>query len=171
MSEAPLLSPELRLRAVVVAAMVLIAAIGVGSVYVFKTDISRQSYLVGTSCRARVGPGAEAMIAGFIIRDHVQTVVIRAAGPSLAAVGVTDAVANTMLRVVRQSDGQEIAQNDDWRAPGNERLQADLADYAPKDPREAACVLRLRPDAYSAIVEGKAGARGVGLVEVFCVSD
>jgi flagellar biosynthesis/type III secretory pathway M-ring protein FliF/YscJ len=171
MKSLTLLSAELRWRFAVIVALLVIAAVVVGVVQLFRIDIQNQSRLVSFACRARVGQGAESMIAGFAIQEHSQTIVVRAAGPSLASYGVAGAVAGTTLRVIRQSDGQEIARNDDWRVSGNERLQADLSEYAPKDPREAACVLRLRPGAYTVIVEGKAGAQGIALVEIFKVQN
>jgi len=164
-------SSALRWRFAVFVALLTIAAVVVGLVQLFRIDILNQSHFVSFSCRARVGQGAESMIAGFAVQEHPQTIVVRAAGPSLAAYGVAGAVAATTLRVLRQSDGQEIARNDDWRGLGNERLQADLSGYAPKDPREAACVLRLQPGAYTVIVEGKAGAQGIALVEIFKVQN
>jgi hypothetical protein len=164
-------SPVLRWRLAVIVALLAIAAVVVGMVQLFRIDILNQSRLFSFSCRARVGQGAESMIAGFTIQEHSQTIVVRAAGPSLASYGVDGAVAGTTLRVIRQSDGKEIARNDDWRAPGNERLLTDLRAYAPKDPREAACVLRLRPGAYTVIVEGKGGTQGIALVEIFKVQN
>jgi hypothetical protein len=164
-------SPVLRWRLAVIVALLAIAAVVVGMVQLFRIDIQSQSRLFSFSCRARVGQGVESMIAGFTIQEHSQTIVVRAAGPSLALYGVDGAVADTTLRVIRQSDGQEIARNDDWRAPGNERLHADLREYAPKNPREAACVLRLQPGAYTVIVGAKGGAPGIALVEIFRVQN
>jgi len=165
-------STVLRWRLTVIVALLTIAAVAVGLVQLFRIDIQDQSHLVSASCRARVGQGAEVMIAGFTIQEHLQTIVVRAVGPSLKSYGVAGTVADTQLRVIRQSDGQEIARNDDWCVPGNKRLQTDLSAYAPQDPREAACVLQLlRPGAYTVVIEGKGGAQGIAMVEIFRVKN
>jgi len=64
-----------------------------------------------------------------------------------------------------------MVQNSYWKTPGNERLETDLCRYAPGDPLEAACVLRLAPGGYSVIVQGHHGLAGNAMVEVFKVDE
>jgi len=66
---------------------------------------------------------------------------------------------------VYDGNGIMLAQNDDWQSD----QQKGLVDsgLAPTDPREAALMLSLQPGNYTAIVRGKGGSTGVGLVEVY----
>ena len=123
--------------------------------------------LVNTSTRGSVLTGNDVMIGGFVI-DGVgsQAVVVRARGPSLAPFGISNALANPQLRLVRSSDQAEIASNDDWEAATN---AADVlaSGFAPLNSLESAILVTLQPGAYTAIVSGVAGGTGVGIVEVF----
>ncbi|MBI5381385.1 MAG: hypothetical protein HZA31_05750 [Opitutae bacterium] len=158
-----------QLRVTVFVALCIIAGVVLGLVRIFRLDIQLKSHLTNVSCRARVGGVSGVVIIGFTLTDHPQTIVVRTLGPSLTQYGVPDALPDTTLRIIRQEDGREIVRNDDWQTPENERLRTNLTDYAPKHPREAACVLDLKPGAYTAIVEGKNGAQGVVLIDVFNV--
>lgn len=143
---------------------------GVGIVEAFNIDSLTPAKLVNLSTRGLVGSDDNQMIAGIIIKDTPRTVVIRTQGPGLARYGVTNPVMDTVLKVVAQSDGHVVAQNDDWKSEaGNARLLTDLSSFAPSDAREAALILTLPPGAYTALVSSK-GAAGVGIVEVFDVS-
>ena len=144
------------------------AVVGV-FVLVVKADFLRQSRLVNVSYRGLAGPGGAAMVAGFVIADHPQTVVVRALGPSLASQGVANPLKNPRLRIVRNKTGAELARNEGWRVPGNERLWSDLSPYAPADPHDAVCVMTLRAGAYSAVIEPCSGAAGTAMVEIFVI--
>jgi len=105
------------------------------------------------------------MIGGFIIQgDAPQTVIIRARGPSLVPFGIANALMDPVLQLL---NGQTLVEtNDDWQAgPAAATIQA--AGFAPGDPRESVIRITLPPGAYTAIVTGKNGTTGVGIVEVF----
>ena len=137
---------------------------GVGLVEVFEVD-AVNAPLVNIATRGQVLTGDNVMIGGFIIQgDGPQTVVARARGPSLAASGVPNTLADPMLQLF--SGQTMIAGNDDWRGASNQaELQA--SGFAPADDRESAILITLNPGAYTAIVSGKGGTTGVGIVEVF----
>ena len=107
------------------------------------------------------------MIGGFIIQGSAaQTVAITATGPSLAAFGITNPLANPMITVVRSSDQAVIATNDDWQTdPNAAPLQA--AGFAPCNALEAGLLLTLQPGAYTVIVQGVGGGTGTSVVGVF----
>src|SRR5262249_16365284 len=111
--------------------------------------------------------GENVMIGGFTIGGSVsKSVAIVATGPSLAAFGISNALPNPTLVLVRQSDQTVIATNDDWQADANAAgLQA--SGFAPPDPREAGLLVNLPPGAYTAIVQGAGGVTGVGVVAVY----
>ena len=61
-----------------------------------------------------MGTGAEAMIGGLIIHDGPRRVLIQARGQELANDGISNALADPVLTVIRQSDGMELMVNDNW---------------------------------------------------------
>jgi hypothetical protein len=123
--------------------------------------------LANLSARVDVLTGDNVMIAGFIIDgSSPKTVAVVATGPSLAAFGIANPLANPTLQLVRQSDHAVIASNDDWQTDPN-AWQFTFSPFAPKDPREAAIVRTLEPGAYTAIVSGLNGATGVSVAGVY----
>jgi hypothetical protein len=139
---------------------------GVGIVEAYAVDAQSASQLSGVSTRGIMDSGVDAMVAGLIIQKS-QTVVVTAKGPSLSAMGVSGAVADTKLRIVG-SDGNDVASNDDWDVAANARLKTDLAGYAPLNAKESALVITLPAGAYTVVCESKTG-KGVGIVEVYRV--
>ena len=124
--------------------------------------------LLNISTRAPVKTGDEVMIAGFIVQGSVpKRLVLRGIGPSLTPKGVANAVSDPTLTLV-DSNGSEIAFNDDWTRALE--YQQSLAENGlePTDDREAAIVATLAPGSYTAILRGK--TNGVGLVEVYDIS-
>jgi lysyl endopeptidase len=123
--------------------------------------------LSNLSTRGQVLTGNNVMIAGFIIGGtEPKSVAITVAGPSLAAAGIVNALANPTLTLVRSSDNTIIDGNDDWQAGAN-AAQVLASGFAPNDPLEPALVATLAPGAYTAIVSGSGGGTGIGLVGVF----
>ena len=119
---------------------------------------------LNVSTRLRVQTGENAMIGGFMVRGKVpKRVIVRALGPSLAEAGVANTLADPTLTL--HSFGNQLASNDDWKS--SQQAEIDATGVAPGDGREAAIVATLQPGAYTAVVEGKDAATGVGLVEVY----
>ena len=137
----------------------------------FITPLDREDIfnlsLANISTRGEVLTGNDVMIGGFVVQGTgPQTVVVRARGPSLVPFGITNALANPTLQLVRSSDQSVLATNDDWQSAAN---AADItaSGFAPSDSHESAILMTLQPGAYTAIVSGAGGATGVGIVEVF----
>jgi hypothetical protein len=108
------------------------------------------------------------MIGGFIINGNaIKKVVVRAIGPSLQGM-LPGAITDPSLEL-RGPDGSLIAQNDNWR---DDASAADLEanHIAPTNDLESALVASLPPGNYTAAVVGKDGVPGVGLVEVYDLS-
>lgn len=123
-----------------------------------------EAILHNISDRAFVQTGEDVVIGGFIIDGIVdKKVALRAIGPSLAAAGVSEALADPFLQIL-DSSGAVVGSNDDWNVPGQ---QLEAFGLAPTDPREAALVTTLKPGAYSAIVSGQKGSAGVALFELY----
>ncbi len=121
--------------------------------------------LTAIATRGLVGTGDDAMIAGFEIQgSEPQTVLIVAAGPSLADANVPNVLADPKLTI--HSGSAIIASNNDW---GN---NAEIAKTgkAPTRAEEAAVILTLAPGSYTAVVTGENGATGNGAVAVYDVA-
>jgi hypothetical protein len=85
-------------------------------------------------------------------------------GPSLAQVGVSDALANPMLELYGP-DGLITMTNDNWRDTQETAIQA--TGIPPTNNLESAIDATLAPGAYTAIVRGNGSTSGVALVEAY----
>ena len=104
------------------------------------------------------------MIGGFIVQgDTAKRVVLRAIGPSLAALGVRNVLADPVLELY-DSTSALIKQNDNWGS-----LPADVvADgLTPKDPAESVITANLAPGGYTAVLRGANSTTGVALCELY----
>ena len=135
---------------------------GTFTVNTFKNSLFHR--MANISTRGLVGTGQGQLIGGFIITGGPKLVMIRAMGPSLAAAGVSPALANPS--VVLYAGGTQLAANDDWKTNAN---VADImaSGIAPTDDLEAALLIRLEPGAYTTVVSGVGGSTGIGLVEIY----
>ena len=120
---------------------------------------------VNLSTRMKVLTGENVGIGGFIITGTLpKHVLFRGIGPSLAAFGVTNPLANPTLDL-RDSSGVRILANNDWR----DTQEADIlaTGLQPTNNLEAAIVETLAPGSYTVILRGMGMTSGVGLVEVY----
>jgi len=141
---------------------------GVGVLEVYDVDRTTASRLANISGRASVQTGTNVLISGFIVGNNIGAakIVVRGIGPSLAQSGVTNPLADPTLEVHDNNGGIVIA-NDNWQENASQAAQVSAAGLAPSDPQESAVALSLLPGTYTAIVAGKNGGTGVGLVEVY----
>jgi hypothetical protein len=129
----------------------------------------KQSPLVNLSTRMRVFTGERVLISGFIITGtDPKRIAIRAIGPSLAANGLANLLADPALEL-RRADNSTIATNDGWQT---DAAAAELTSngIAPANSKEAATIQTLAPGAYTAIVRGSNSSSGIGLVELYDLS-
>lgn len=120
------------------------------------------------SARNFVGTGDNILIVGFVISGNSpKTILVRAAGPSLAQFSVGNVITNPRLQVFR--DAAVLAENDDWG--GGSGLSAAFVQAGafsfPVGSRDAALLLQLQPGSYTAQVSGVNNSTGVGLVELY----
>lgn len=121
--------------------------------------------LLNISTRLNVQPADDVLIGGFIISgSDPKKVIIRAIGPSLRAAGVDGTLSDPTLEL-HDSSGATIASNDNWKETQQAEIQA--TGIPPANELESAIVRTLSPGAYTAIVRGRNGATGVGLVEAY----
>lgn len=120
--------------------------------------------LANISTRMRVETGDNVLIGGFIITGTApKRVIVRGIGPSLANSGVTGALADPTLELVRGD--QSLATNDNWRDSQESEIQA--TSIPPGNNAESAIVRTLDPGAYTAVMRGRNNGTGVGLVEIY----
>jgi hypothetical protein len=114
----------------------------------------------------RVDAGDNVLIAGFIVEGSAnKRIIIRGIGPSLAAFGVAGALQDPTLELTAAGAGA-VASNDNWgENPNAPELMA--TGLAPVDPNESALLLSVPPGSYTAVMRGKGGSTGIGLVEVY----
>jgi phospholipase/lecithinase/hemolysin len=117
------------------------------------------------STRGMVGTGEDVLIAGFIISgSQPKKVIVRALGPTLGTLGVNGALADPTVTVINSSN-IVVASNDDWR--NTQAAQIAASGFAPPNNLESAIIATLPPGSYSAVVSGKNGGTGIGLVDVY----
>jgi hypothetical protein len=131
--------------------------------------------VVNISTRGEVGAGDRQLIAGFVVSGSTpKQVLIRAAGPALASLGLSNFLANPLLQL-RTKEGVTVRENDDWATGNDAILVQDAAARMGAFPfatgsRDAAMLISLQPGTYTAIVSGVSGATGVALIEVYEIS-
>jgi hypothetical protein len=135
------------------------------------TPASTPTKALNLSTRMRVQTGNNVGIGGFIISGNAsKNVAIRGIGPSLSAFGISDALADPTLEL-RDSNGGLIKGNDDWQENAADAAQLTTLGLAPQNAKESGIVATLQPgSSYTAILAGKNQTSGVGLVEVYDVS-
>ena len=145
---------------------------GVGLIEVY--DLSAATVgqnLVNLSARALAGTGNETFIAGLIIGGALpKRVLIRAAGPALAAFNLTGVLARPQLTLF--SGNTPVFVNAGWSTSADAAAittasaQAGAFAFA-AGSADAAMIVTLAPGAYTTQVTGVGGTTGLALVEVY----
>lgn len=138
---------------------------GVSLIEVYDLSPGVGAHPINVSTRGRVETGDSVMIGGFVVRgDTAKRVIVRALGPSLTARGVSGALADPTLELY-DGVGNLVITNDNWQ--DSQAAEIAATPFPPASPTESAIVLSLAPGAYTAIVRGKNGTTGTGLIEVY----
>jgi hypothetical protein len=118
----------------------------------------------------RVQPGDNVGIGGFIITGTASKhVLLRAIGPSLAGFSVPDALGDPVMAL--HGPGAFVTVTDDnWRDDPAQETAIVASGIPPTHDLESAIDAVLAPGAYTAIVSGKNDTSGVGLIEVYDLS-
>lgn len=123
--------------------------------------------LLNISTRAQVGTDDNIAIAGFIITGtDTKKVLVRGIGPSIKVGGapVAGRLADPVLDLW-DSSNTRLAQNDNWK--DSQQAQIEATGLAPTDNKESAVLISLAPGAYTAQLSGRNSGTGIGLVEVY----
>jgi hypothetical protein len=146
-------------------------ATGVALVEVYDAAATNPANLINLSVRTNVGAGADAPNVGFVVSGTAaKRVLIRAVGPTLAAFGVPDVLADPELQIFK--GGELLEANDNWG--GDPALAAAFArigafGLADGNSKDAVLLVTLQPGAYTVVASGVNSSTGIALVEVYDV--
>jgi len=95
---------------------------------------------------------------------------VRALGPSLTGSGVQNPLPDPFLEL-HDGNGATLATNDNWKVNDqtqqSQESEIKSTTIPPSNDLESAIVATLSPGNYTAIVHGKNGGTGVGVVEAY----
>ncbi len=140
--------------------------------YAFDFQMRPVSPMVNLSARAFAGTGDNALLSGFVITgDHSKTVLVRACGPALTALGVSGALPDPALQIL-DAQGNVIASDTGWGAAANANAMTKTAATVGAFPLatssgDSAILMTVPPGQYFAKVAGASGDTGVAIVEVY----
>ncbi len=139
---------------------------GVGLIEIYDLDAVANAHLSNISTRGFVQTGANVMIGGFIVSgaNGSLNLIVRALGPSLAQFGVPNPLPDPRLGLY-DANGTLIMSNDNWKDSQQAAIQN--SGFQPPNDLDSAILVTLSTGNYTAIVTGKNGGTGVGLVEVY----
>lgn len=131
-----------------------------------------QGTVVNLSTRGLVAPGATPkLIGGFVIEGQARRVLIRAVGPSLAPLGVDDAVGDPFVTLL--NGNLSLRFNGNW----GESLDVDEIEQAAaqvgafplsRASKDAAILVELQPGTYTAtVVSENPSVGGTALLEIY----
>lgn len=146
---------------------------GIALVEVYDADPGMATArLTNLSTRAFIGPDERVAIPGLVITGaSAKTYLIRAVGPTLAAYGVGELLADPQLTLQEGNLGRFMG-NDNW---GDNRDAAEVSATAERvgafrlEPgsKDAALLATLNPGAYTVLASGVGGTSGVVLLEIY----
>jgi hypothetical protein len=143
-------------------------ASGVALIELYDLDQAVLAKLANISTRAFVSTGNDIVIGGFQLAGHTgeDRILVRGIGPSLAAFGVANALANPTLEL-RDGNGALVIANNDWQDNPVQAAQLTAAGLAPTNPLESGIAATLPPGPYTALLAGRNNGTGVGLLEIY----
>jgi uncharacterized repeat protein (TIGR01451 family) len=141
---------------------------GVGTVEVYDNNAAVDSQLANISTRGFVQTQDKVMIGGFTlgVSNNPTRIAVRGLGPSLTQFGLSNVLADPTLEL-RDANGALLVANDDWQSDGASAAQLTANGLALPNPKEAGIFVLLPGGQFTAILAGKNGGIGIGLVEIY----
>jgi hypothetical protein len=141
---------------------------GIGAVEVYDNSQMVDSHLANISTRGFVQTQDKVMIGGFTlgVSDNPAQIAVRGLGPSLAQSGLSNVLADPTLEL-RDANGALLIANDDWQSDSVSAAELTANGLACPDPKESGIFTRLPAGQFTAILAGKNGGIGIGLVEIY----
>ena len=141
---------------------------GIALVEIYDVDAAAASKLANISTRGFVQSGDNVMIGGFILGNGngTATVAVRGIGPSLDQLGLSNVLADPTLEL-RDGNGALLIANDNWQDDPVAAAQLSAEGLAPQDPLESGIFATVPPGLFTALLAGKNGGVGLGLLEIY----
>ena len=141
---------------------------GIGLVEVYDNDQAVDAQLSNISTRGFVEGSDSVMIGGFILGNSSTTgrIAIRGLGPSLSQFGLNPVLADPTLEL-HDANGNTLISNDNWLDDPASAALLTANGLALSDPKESGIFTSLPPGIFTAILAGKNGGVGIGLVEIY----
>ena len=144
---------------------------GVGLVEVYDTNGRPTSQLANISTRGFVRTGEQRHDRRLHSRRETATTPGSSCAGSdrrSAQFGLTPVLADPTLEL-RDSNGALLISNDNWQDDPASAAQLTADGFALSDPKESGIFTSLPPGQFTAILAGKNGGIGIGLVEIYNV--
>jgi hypothetical protein len=141
---------------------------GIGTFEVYDNNQGATSQLANLSTRGFVQTQDKVMIGGFILggTNGTTRVAIRGLGPSLSQFGLSNVLADPTLEL-RDANGALLTANDDWESDPVSAAQLTANGLALPNMKESGIFANLPPGPFTAILAGKNGGIGIGVVEIY----
>ena len=141
---------------------------GVGLVEVYDNNQGSDSQLAQISTRGFVQTGNNVMIGGFILggSQNNTRVALRGIGPSLSQFGLNNVLADPTLEL-HNANGTTLVANDNWTDDPVSAALLTANGLALQNSKESGIFTSLPPGQFTAILAGKNGGVGIGLVEIY----
>jgi hypothetical protein len=141
---------------------------GLGLVEVYNNDKNAAAQLANISTRGFVRAQDNVMIGGFILGGAANNarIALRGRGPSLSQFNLNPVLADPTLEL-KDANGTTIVANDNWTDDSASAALLTANGLALSDPKEAGIFISLPSAQFTAILAGKNGGIGIGLIEVY----
>lgn len=141
---------------------------GLALLEIYDLDQAVDAQLANISTRGLVGAQNNVMIGGFILggNNGITRVAVRGLGPSLAQFGLSPLLADPTLEL-HDANGATLIANDNWADDPAAAALLSASGLAPASSNESAIFTSLAPGQFTAILAGKNGGTGLGIVEVY----
>jgi hypothetical protein len=141
---------------------------GIGLVEIYDNDQTADSVLANISTRGFIQTADNVMCGGFILGGNPNNtrIALRGIGPSLSQFGLSNVLADPTL-ALHNANGTVMISNDNWTDDPVSAAQLTANGLALQNPNESGIFTTLPPGQFTAILAGKNGGVGIGLVEIY----
>jgi len=143
---------------------------GVALIEIYDLNVGVASKLANLSTRAFVSTGDDIVIAGFLLSTGggSDRIVVRGIGPSLApSVFPVSAVLADPTLELRDTNGALLTSDNNWQDKLAKATEIIAAGLAPANRLESGISATLPPGLYTALLAGRVGGTGIGVVEIY----
>jgi len=141
---------------------------GLGIVEVYDNNQASDAELANISTRGFVQTGNNVMIGGFILGGNQANarIALRGIGPSLSQFGLNNVLADPTLEL-RDANGATLVANDNWTDDPVSAALLTANGLGLSNSKESGIFTSLPAGQFTAILAGKNGGVGLGLVEIY----